>query len=62
MFIITVVEKGPQKKKIEEDSDKDELNDLKIERKQNSTEEKINDESNVIELKNLRFSNFEKHH
>ena len=62
MFIITVVEKEPQEKKIEEDSDKDELNDLKIERKQNSTEEKINDESNVIERKNLRFSNIEKYH
>jgi len=62
LFIITVVEKGPQQKKIEEDSDKDELNDLKIERKQNYTEEKINDESNVIKLKNLRFSNIEKYH
>ena len=38
MFIITAVEKEPQKKKIEkelkEDSDEDELNDLKITRKQ----------------------------
>ena len=48
------------KKELEENSDEDELNDLKITRKQkllkNSIEDKINDESDVIEQKNSRFS------
>jgi len=39
LFIFTAVEKGPQKKKVkkelEENSDEDELNDLKITRKKN---------------------------
>ena len=68
MFIITAVEKEPQEKKVEkelkEDYDKDELNDLKITRKilENSIEDKFNDESDVIEQKNLRFSKIEKYH
>ena len=69
MFIFTAVEKGPQKKKVkkelEENSNEDELNDLKITRIQNywkkSIEDKINDESEVIEQKNLRFLNSEKY-
>ena len=64
------MEKGPQKKKVkkelEENSDEDELNDLKITRKQkllkNSIEDKINDESDVIEQKNLRLYKIEKYH
>ena len=55
------MEKGPQKKKVkkelEENSDEDELNDLKKTKLlKNSIENKINDESEVIEQKNLRFS------
>ena len=51
------MEKGPQKKKVkkelEENSNEDEINDLKITRKQklvkNSIENKNDDESEVIE-------------
>ena len=50
------MEKDPQK----ENSNKDEIDDLKITRKQKlvktSIENKNNDESDVIEQKNLRFS------
>ena len=69
MFIITAVEKEPQKKKVEkeleENSDEDELKDLKITKKhllENSIEDRINDESEVIKQKNLRFSFIEKYH
>ena len=46
------------KKELKKNSDEDELNDLKITRKllNNSIEDKINDESDVIEQKNSRFS------
>ena len=61
-----MVEKRTIKRTLEEktDSDEDELNDLKITRKilKNSIEDKFNDESDVIEQKNLRFSNIEKYH
>ena len=55
------MEKEPQKKKakkkLKEISDEDELNDLKkTNLLKNSIENKINDESDVIEQKNLRFS------
>ena len=70
MFIFTAVEKDPQKKKIkkelEENSNEDEIDDLKITRKQklvkNSIENKNDDESKVIEQTNLRFSISEKYH
>ena len=55
-----MVEKRTIKRTLEEktDSNEDELNDLKITRKilKNSVEDKLNDESDVIEQKNLRFS------
>ena len=46
------------KKELKENSDEDDLNDLKIIRKllNNSIEDKINDESSVIKQKNLRIS------
>ena len=64
MFIFTAVEKGPQKKKVkkelEENSNEDEINDLKITRKQklvkNTIEDKINDESDVIEQEEFKDS------
>ena len=50
------------KKELKENSDEDELNDLKIIRKllNNSIEDEINDESDVIEQKNSRF--FKEYH
>ena len=66
MFNFIVVEKKTIKRTLEEktDSNEDELNDLKITRKilKNSIEDKFNDESDVIEQKNLRLSNIEKYH
>ena len=50
------------KKELKENSDEDDLNDLKIIRKllNNSIEDEINDESDVIEQKNSRF--FKEYH